>query len=143
MLLASSWRNTSLLMRLTSPRPFRLPNLVLGAAAVVAFGFLLVSVERGWLAGGRDSRERGKDIRSPGALAVSAPGSAASGVGCPSCGTVHSVGSFPARGDNANVTSRVTVRMDDGSFRSFAQPQETSMSVGERVRVVDGAVVSM
>jgi hypothetical protein len=130
-------------MPLTSPRPFRLPNLVVGAAAVVAFGFFLVSVERGWLAGGRDSRERSKDIRSPSELPVPAPGSAASSVACPTCATVYSVGSFPARGDRANVTSRVTVRMDDGSFRSFAQPQERSVSVGERVRVVDGAVVSM
>jgi hypothetical protein len=33
--------------------------------------------------------------------------------------------------------------MDDGSFRSFAQPQDRSMGVGERVRVVDGALVGM
>lgn len=35
---------------------------------------------------------------------------------------------------------RVTVRMDDGSFRTVSQSSRPAIAVGERVRVVDGAV---
>jgi len=37
---------------------------------------------------------------------------------------------------------RVTVRMDDGSFRTLSQSHEPAVTVGERVRVVDGTVVA-
>ncbi|MFA5915031.1 MAG: glycine zipper 2TM domain-containing protein [Burkholderiales bacterium] len=37
---------------------------------------------------------------------------------------------------------RVTVHMDDGSFRTVSQPNAPAVTVGERVRVVDGAVVA-
>jgi outer membrane lipoprotein SlyB len=37
---------------------------------------------------------------------------------------------------------RVTVRMDDGSFRTLSQPSAPAFAVGERVRVVDGAVIA-
>ena len=37
---------------------------------------------------------------------------------------------------------RVTVRMDDGSFRTVSQPNAPALTVGERVRVVDGTVVA-
>lgn len=37
---------------------------------------------------------------------------------------------------------RVTVHMDDGSFRTVSQPSVPSVAVGERVRVVNGAVLS-
>ncbi len=37
---------------------------------------------------------------------------------------------------------RVTVRMDDGSFRTVSQSSAPAVAVGERVRVVDGAVVA-
>ena len=37
---------------------------------------------------------------------------------------------------------RVTVRMDDGSFRTVSQFAAPGVAVGERVRVVDGAVVA-
>ena len=36
---------------------------------------------------------------------------------------------------------RVTVRMDDGSFRTVSQSSPPAVVVGERVRVVDGAVI--
>jgi outer membrane lipoprotein SlyB len=36
---------------------------------------------------------------------------------------------------------RVTVRMDDGSFRTVSQPSPPAVVVGERVRIVDGAVI--
>jgi outer membrane lipoprotein SlyB len=38
------------------------------------------------------------------------------------------------------VSYRVTVRMDDGSFRSVSQA--TPASVGEKVKIVDGAIVA-
>jgi outer membrane lipoprotein SlyB len=117
---------------------------LVGLAAIAAFGFFLLGAERGWLTGGRDVRERSRSVQGERELAVAAPVGAPAGAACPTCGTVHSVGSFPARGDNPTpATTRVTVRMDDGSFRSFAQPQDRSMGVGERVRVVDGALVGM
>jgi len=37
---------------------------------------------------------------------------------------------------------RVTVRMDDGSFRTVSQPDSPAVAVGERVRVVEGTVVA-
>lgn len=37
---------------------------------------------------------------------------------------------------------RVTVRMDDGSFRTVSQSTAPAVAVGERVRIVDGAVVA-
>jgi len=37
---------------------------------------------------------------------------------------------------------RVTVRMDDGTFRTVSQSSSPAVTVGERVRVVDGVVVS-
>lgn len=37
---------------------------------------------------------------------------------------------------------RVTVRMDDGSFRTVSQSAAPAVSVGERVRVIDGTVVA-
>ena len=37
---------------------------------------------------------------------------------------------------------RVTVRMEDGSFRTVSQPSAPAVAVGERVRVVDGTVIA-
>ena len=37
---------------------------------------------------------------------------------------------------------RVTVRMDDGSFRTISQSSAPAVAVGERVRIVDGTVVA-
>jgi outer membrane lipoprotein SlyB len=37
---------------------------------------------------------------------------------------------------------RVTVRMDDGSFRTIGQSSAPAVVVGERVRVVDGTVIA-
>ncbi|TAK72970.1 MAG: glycine zipper 2TM domain-containing protein [Betaproteobacteria bacterium] len=37
---------------------------------------------------------------------------------------------------------RVTVRMDDGTFRTISQSSSPAVTVGERVRVIDGAVVA-
>jgi outer membrane lipoprotein SlyB len=37
---------------------------------------------------------------------------------------------------------RVTVRMDDGSFRTVSQSSAPAVAVGERVRVINGSVVA-
>lgn len=37
---------------------------------------------------------------------------------------------------------RVTVRMDDGSFRTVSQSAAPAVAVGERVRIVNGAIVA-
>lgn len=40
------------------------------------------------------------------------------------------------------VTYRVTVHMDDGSFRTVSQPSPPPVARGGRVRIVDGAVLA-
>ena len=39
------------------------------------------------------------------------------------------------------VSYRVTVRMDDGTYRSFSQPTAPGYNAGERVRVENGGIV--
>ena len=39
------------------------------------------------------------------------------------------------------VAYRVTLRMDDGSYRTFSQPTPPAVAIGNRVQIVDGAVV--
>ncbi|MBI2960392.1 MAG: hypothetical protein HYY28_08775 [Betaproteobacteria bacterium] len=68
---------------------------------------------------------------------------------CASCGTLAGVRSvdMPAgneieRTAKKRVSYRVTVHMDDGSFRTISQPKPPAAAVGERVRIVNGAVVA-
>jgi hypothetical protein len=49
-------------------------------------------------------------------------------------------GAGPADGSKRTVY-RITVRMDDGSFRTLSQMLPPSVAVGEAVRITDGAVV--
>jgi hypothetical protein len=74
-------------------------------------------------------------------------------VSCPSCGTVEGIRTIELRGDAAGapeldqhaakrVVYRVTVRLDDGSYRTLSQPTPPSIAVGGKVRIVDGAVVA-
>ena len=37
---------------------------------------------------------------------------------------------------------RVTVRMDDGTFRTVSQSSSPAVTVGERVRIANGVVVA-
>jgi outer membrane lipoprotein SlyB len=39
-------------------------------------------------------------------------------------------------------THRITVRMEDGSYRTVSQSNSPAVAVGEKVRVVDGAIVA-
>jgi hypothetical protein len=67
------------------------------------------------------------------------------GVGsCANCGTVEAIRAVvvTASPEGAKRTVyRITVRMDDGSFRTLSQPLPPSVAVGEAVRISEGAVV--
>jgi hypothetical protein len=66
------------------------------------------------------------------------------GAACANCGTVEAIRTVmvagPADGTKRPVY-RITVRMDDGSFRTLSQATPPSVAVGETVRITDGAVV--
>jgi outer membrane lipoprotein SlyB len=84
----------------------------------------------------REARSAGADLK---AVAPSA---------CGLCGTVESVRTFDVS-DEAGATGaanerqvyRVTVRMDDGSFRAISLSTPPAFAVGEKVRVVEGKLV--
>lgn len=59
---------------------------------------------------------------------------------CATCGTVESVRAVEVK-DGATAY-RVTIRMDDGSFRAISQPIAPGYGVGEKVRVIDSSVVA-
>jgi len=72
---------------------------------------------------------------------------------CTTCGTVEAIRTVELRGDAAGtqeldqhlskrVVYRVTVRLDDGSYRTLSQTTTPSIAVGGKVRIVDGAVVT-
>jgi hypothetical protein len=83
---------------------------------------------------------------------------------CASCGTVEAVRVVEVRGNIAptilgaaggvlagngvernvqkRVSYRVTVRMDDGSFRTVSQPTAPTVAVGDRVRIANGALAA-
>jgi len=45
------------------------------------------------------------------------------------------------KGLRKRVVWRVTVRMDDGSFRAISLPSSPAFAIGDKVRVVDGRLV--
>ncbi len=77
---------------------------------------------------------------------------------CGTCGTVESVrmleikSGTPRAGEVASgavrgvvgtqTVYRVTIRMDDGSYRTISQPIEPGYAAGEKVRIIDGSVVA-
>ena len=72
-----------------------------------------------------------------------APGGG-NGSACASCGRVEAIRTVLVAGgpDGARRTVyRVTVRMDDGSYRTLSQASPPAVAVGEAVRITDGAVV--
>ena len=52
------------------------------------------------------------------------------------------VGNEIEKNAKRHYSYRVTIRMEDGSFRTISQPNAPGVAVGERVRIVDGAVVA-
>lgn len=62
---------------------------------------------------------------------------------CASCGTVESVRPVEVKRATGTATVyRVTVRMDDGSYRAISHPTPPGIGAGEKVRIVDGAVLA-
>ncbi|MGB8433204.1 MAG: hypothetical protein WCE38_02945 [Burkholderiales bacterium] len=78
---------------------------------------------------------------------------------CDTCGTVESVRAHVVRSDSSaegrragsaaggvvgrqQTVHRVTIRMDDGSYRTISLPIEPGYGVGEKVRIIDGSVVA-
>lgn len=63
---------------------------------------------------------------------------------CATCGTVESVRAFEVKGEGpgrARTVYRVTIRMDDGSYRTISHPVAPGYGTGEKVRIIDGSVV--
>jgi len=63
---------------------------------------------------------------------------------CAKCGVVESVRTFGTKREATNreeTVYRVTIRMDDGSYRTISHPVAPGYGVGERVRIIDGSVV--
>ena len=68
----------------------------------------------------------------------------AGGATCASCGTVEAIRTVmvvAGTDGTKRPVYRITVRMDDGSFRTLSQASPPSVAVGETVRITDGAVV--
>ena len=68
----------------------------------------------------------------------------AGGATCASCGTVETIRTVmvvAGTDGTKRPVYRITVRMDDGSFRTLSQATPPSVAVGETVRIIDGAVV--
>jgi hypothetical protein len=66
------------------------------------------------------------------------------GAACASCGTVEAIRTVMVAGPvdgTKRTVYRITVRMDDGSFRTLSQATPPSVAVGEAVRITEGAVV--
>lgn len=76
---------------------------------------------------------------------------------CPVCGVVEAVRPYEIRtigttvpgdaaGADANLVPRtayrITVRMEDGSYRALSHPTRPVFKAGDRVRIADGALVS-
>jgi hypothetical protein len=79
---------------------------------------------------------------------------------CAACGVVEAIrlapggqrsglrlvvagGAAPDPGRPTQPSYRITVRMDDGSYRTLAQPDAPAVAVGDAVRIADGAVAPM
>jgi hypothetical protein len=63
---------------------------------------------------------------------------------CANCGTVEAIRTVVVASGADGVKRtvyRITVRMDDGSFRTLSQASPPSVAVGETVRINEGAVV--
>jgi hypothetical protein len=143
-------------MNAASIRPWLPPLLITAGVAAIAASVAGIATVTGSLPG---SYSRGSTpvAGSTAAPAMTAPGTPA----CATCGVVESVrevGGKRAAGvevrlvasgtpgdavlETKRVSYRVTVRMDDGSYRTLSQPAPPAVAVGDPVRVADGAVVT-
>jgi hypothetical protein len=87
-----------------------------------------------------DSEKKASQSAQPSDATQKSGGAPARGAAaCATCGTVEAV--RPVEFENKTV-HRITVRMDDGSYRAISQPVAPGIGPGEKVRIVDGAVVA-
>ena len=62
---------------------------------------------------------------------------------CPICGMVEATSVVEVeRAEGKRMMYRVTVRMDDGSYRTLSHTTPPPIAVGGKVRIMDGAVVA-
>ena len=133
-------------LHLTPTLPARASPLMLGAADAV---LVLCAVTLGSVTGilpffGSQATPR----HEPVVLSV-APGPVAASQ-CPSCGTVLMIRTYELSdgsdasqdGGKKRFVYRVTVRMEDGSFRTLSQGAEPGFRPGDKVRLAQGALVS-
>ena len=145
-----------LCMNAASIRPWLPPLLITAGVAAIAASVAGIATVTGSPPG---SYSRGS---TPVAGSTAAASMSASGrPACATCGVVESVrevGGNRAAGvevrlvasgtpadaalETKRVSYRVTVRMDDGSYRTLSQPAPPAVAVGDAVRVADGAVVT-
>lgn len=145
--------------------------LMAGAAASVMVVSLVGAAAFGGLLPNARSDKTDTTAAQRGAAAADnarqgAPRLAARDSKCASCGTVESIRVLALKGDATGLGAvvggvtaaaagneldkkvkqhysyRVTVRMDDGSFRTVSQRSVPAVAVGERVRVVDSTVLA-
>jgi hypothetical protein len=114
------------------------PHLLVVAAASVALAGVAAVV--GFVPWRNAEKVEAAPAKAPEAV----PRRAGSATSCANCGTVEMIRSVvvPNGTDGSKRTVyRITVRMDDGSFRTLSQVLPPSVAVGETVRITDGAVV--
>ncbi len=111
------------------------------ALAVIAFASLGIA----WIARAVPQVPRTSDLVA--GLPMAAPARSAAQP-CLSCGTVLVIRTFELR-DNAaeprtkpRFVYRVTLQMDDGSYRTFSQTEPPAFRVGTRVRVLNGTIAA-
>ena len=122
--------------------PLRSHAIAGAAISTVVLALLAFGVARGWIPGGRETRALGPELRVPAGRSA-APVNGTDTAECALCGTVEYVRVFESRFGTSAFPYRVTVHMDDGSYRTFPLSERDAFAIGARVRVVDGALVAL
>jgi len=119
-----------------SAQLLKINPLMAGAAVSVVLGLVGVGAITGVL----PSALSQKQSDTPQAQADA--GTSAQPSKCAICGTVEAIRSVEARRDASGIpTYRVTVRMDDGSYRAVSLAGPPGFAVGDKVRVVEGKLI--
>jgi outer membrane lipoprotein SlyB len=111
------------------------PRVAGAAVAVMVVSVLGIAAITGLLPGAVSQKSA--------SVAPSVGGDASAAV-CSICGTVESIRSVEVRGEatagHPALVYRVTVRMNDGSFRTLSQATAPAFAVGDKVRVMQGTL---
>jgi outer membrane lipoprotein SlyB len=123
-----------------SPGRARRRPVVLGATAgVLILGLVGAGAIRGLIPTADTRKTASQSARASDAAHQSNGAVARGAAACATCGTVEAV--RPVEFEKKTV-HRITVRMDDGSYRAISQPLAPGIGPGEKVRIVEGAVVA-